>query len=129
MKFNLILYVKIEGVLIYDYLNWGLLIILIFFLVVNSLIIIFKENNLGLIIGLIFGGGILSIILILLFNGIVFIILFNNMSVYRIGIGIEVDLYVYYLNEFGIELIYLILIGNIYNEIVLLDILIIYYGE
>ncbi|OED59119.1 S41 family peptidase [Acholeplasma laidlawii] len=128
-KSNSTSYVKIEGVPTYDHLNWGLLTTPTSFSAANSLTTIFKENNLGPIIGLTSGGGTSSITPILLPNGTAFTTSSNNMSAYRTGTGTEADPYVYHPNEFGIEPTHPIPIGNIYNETVLLDILTTYYGE
>lgn len=128
-KSNSTSYVKIEGVPTYDHLNWALLTTPTSFSAANSLTTIFKENNLGPIIGLTSGGGTSSITPILLPNGTAFTTSSNNMSAYRTGTGTEADPFVYHPNEFGIEPTHPIPIGNIYNETVLLDILTSHFGE
>lgn len=96
-------FVYIDGVPLYDHINWGLLASTVSFSAANSLATIFKENNLGPIIGTKTGGGAASITPILLPNGTSFIMSSNNVSGYRTGLGTEEDPYVYHDNEFGIE--------------------------
>lgn len=122
-KSNSTSYVRIDGVPKYDHLNWALLTTPTSFSAANSLTTIFKENNLGPIIGLTTGGGTSSITPILLPNGAAFTMSSNNMSAYRTGTGTTEDPFVYHPNEFGIEPTYPITIGNIYNETILLGIL------
>lgn len=96
-------YVYIEGVPNYDYLNWALLSSPATFSAANSMVTIFKENDLGIIIGKTSGGGAASITPILLPVGTAFTMSSNNLSAYRTGgDGTEENPYTYEANEFGI---------------------------
>lgn len=96
-------YVQIVGVPNYSHLKWSLLTSPLTFSAANSMATIFKENNLGKIIGKKSGGGASSITPILLPNGTAFTMSSNNINAYRTGTGTEADPYVYHHNEFGIE--------------------------
>lgn len=96
-------YVQIVGVPNYSHLKWSLLTSPLTFSAANSMATIFKENNLGKIIGKRSGGGASSITPILLPNGTAFTMSSNNINAYRTGTGTEADPYVYHHNEFGIE--------------------------
>jgi len=96
-------YVQIVGVPNYAHLKWSLLTSPLTFSAANSMATIFKENNLGKIIGKTSGGGASSITPILLPNGTAFTMSSNNINAYRTGTGTESDPYVYHNNEFGIE--------------------------
>jgi C-terminal processing protease CtpA/Prc len=116
-------YVIVDGVPLYSNLNWALLITPVTFSAANEMVTIFKENNLGVIIGVQSGGGACSITPILLPNGTAFTMSSVNMNAYRTGTGTEEDPYVYHNNEFGIEPDYTISISDIYSPSTLLPIL------
>jgi hypothetical protein len=113
-------YVYIDGVPVYDNLNWALLTSPLTFSAANSLATIFKMNDLGPIIGLTSGGGASSITPILLPSGTSFTMSSNSVGAVRTGSGTEEDPYVYENNEFGIEPDIVISIEEIYNEEILL---------
>jgi hypothetical protein len=73
--------------------------------------------------GVVSGGGACSITPILLPNGTAFTMSSNNISAYRTGSGTEEDPYVYNHTEFGITPDYEIDIEDIFDEAVLLNIL------
>lgn len=116
-------YVYIDGVPSYADLDWSLLVSPKTFSAGNSLTTIFKENNLGIVIGKKTGGGASSITPILLPSGTAFTMSSNNISSYRTGSGTEEDPYVYHDNEFGIEPDYPINVSSLFNSSVLLNIL------
>ncbi len=116
-------YVYIDGLPSYPNLKWSLLISPKTFSAGNSMATIFKENKLGLIIGSQTGGGTSSITPILLPSGTAFIMSSNSISSLRIGTGTESDPYKYIDNEFGIAPDYELSIEDLYNEILLLNIL------
>jgi len=113
-------FVMIQGVPSYSDLNWSLLTSSVTFSAANSLSTIFKENDLGLIIGQKSGGGAASITPILLPNGTAFTMSSNSMNGYRTGSGTEQDPYVYVNNEFGIDPDVVIPVADLYNEDLLL---------
>lgn len=96
-------YVYIDGVPNYDYLQWSLLISPVTFSAGNAMATIFRENNLGIIMGRTSGGGAASITPILLPNGTGFTMSSNSLFGYRRGSGTEEDPYTYHHNEDGIE--------------------------
>ena len=125
-------YVYIDGVPVYESLNWSLLISPVTFSAANSLATIFQDNDLGPIIGSKSGGGASSITPVLLPNGTAFTMSSNNINAYRTGTGTEEDPYVFYSNEYGIEPDYQVpvytvidsqIFANIYDEATLLAIL------
>ncbi|MFA7422306.1 MAG: InlB B-repeat-containing protein, partial [Acholeplasmataceae bacterium] len=116
-------YVVINGVPTYPQLNWSLLTSKVTFSAANSLATIFKENNLGPVIGVKSGGGAASITPILLPNGTAFTMSSNNVSAYRTGTGTEADPYVYHHNEFGIDPDHILLTADLYDAEKILDIL------
>jgi uncharacterized repeat protein (TIGR02543 family) len=125
-------YVYIDGVPVYENLNWALLISPVTFSAANSLATIFQDNDLGPIIGSKSGGGASSITPVLLPNGTAFTMSSNNINAYRTGTGTEEDPYVFYSNEYGIEPDYQVpvytvidsqIFANIYDEATLLAIL------
>ena len=116
-------FVDIPGIDAFDHLTWALLTTPTSFSAANELATIFMANDLGPIIGLQSGGGACSITPILLPNGTAFTMSSNNISAYRTGSGTEEDPYVYQNTEFGITPDYLIDISEIYDEAVLLSIL------
>lgn len=115
-------YVQITGVPNYSYLNWGLLTTPVTFSAANEMATIFKQNNLGPIIGVQSGGGACSITPILLPNGTAFTMSSNNINAIRIGTGTTEDPYQYLNNEFGITPDYEININLIYDPATLLQI-------
>ncbi len=115
-------YVYIDGVTSYAHLNWSLLVSAHTFSAANSMATIFKENNLGLIVGTQTGGGTSSITPILLPSGTAFIMSSNNLSALRKGTGTETDPYKYIDNEYGVKPDHEISITNLYNETVLQNI-------
>lgn len=116
-------YVVINGVPTYPHLNWSLLTSKVTFSAANSLATIFKENNLGPVIGVKSGGGAASITPILLPNGTAFTMSSNNVSAYRTGAGTEADPYVYHHNEFGIDPDHILFTADLYDAEKILDIL------
>lgn len=131
-------YVYIDGVPVYENLNWALLISPATFSAANSLATIFQDNDLGPIIGTKSGGGASSITPVLLPNGTAFTMSSNNINAYRTGDGTELDPYVYHSNEYGIDPdfevpIYSMVDGsifaNIYDNQTLLTILEQVYGS
>ncbi len=130
-------YVYIDGVPVYENLNWALLISPVTFSAANSLATIFQDNDLGPIIGSKSGGGASSITPVLLPNGTAFTMSSNNINAYRTGTGTEEDPYVFYSNEYGIEPHYEVpvytvvdsqIFANIYDEATLLGILAQHYN-
>jgi uncharacterized repeat protein (TIGR02543 family) len=116
-------YVYIDGIPSYSHLNWSLLITPVTFSAANSMATIFKENNLGIIIGKQSGGGACSITPVLLPSGTAFTMSSNNINAYRIGTGTAEDPYEFIHNEFGIAPDYPIAINLIYHSSTLLDII------
>ncbi len=116
-------FVMVDGVPKYNHLNWALLASGVSFSAANSLVTIFKENNLGPIIGTKSGGGAASITPILLPNGSAFIMSSNSLGGYRTGEGTEDNPYEYFNNESGIQPDYILSIEKIFNTNLLLDIL------
>ncbi len=116
-------YVLIDGVPTYPELNWSLLTSKVTFSAANSLATIFKENNLGPVIGVRSGGGTSSITPILLPSGTAFTMSSNSMSAYRTGSGTDEDPYVYHHNEFGIIPDYNLFTADLYDAAKILDIL------
>ncbi len=116
-------HIIVDGVPKYNHINWSLLTSKVTFSAANSLATIFKENNLGPIIGTTSGGGAASITPILLPNGTAFTMSSNNINGYREGLGTEEDPFVYYDNEYGIKPNYPISVYDLYKELVLLNIL------
>ncbi len=115
-------YVIIDGVPNYSNLNWALLVTPVTYSAGNEMATIFKENDLGSIIGKKSGGGACSVTPILLPNGTAFIMSSNNMNGYREGTGTEENPFVYYDNEFGVEPDYPINIDLIYDINTLLQV-------
>ena len=115
--------VYIDGVPCYKNLKWALLTSPLSFSAANSMITIFKENNLGKVIGQKSGGGACSITPMLLPNGTAFLMSSNNINAYRTGSGTSSDPYVYHANEFGINPDYLINISLLYDISTLLGII------
>ncbi len=116
-------YVDITDIPDYSHLTWHLLTTPTSFSAANSLANIFKNNDLGNIIGVQTGGGACSITPILLPNGTAFTTSSNNISAYRTGLGTEEDPYVYHDVEFGITPDYEIDIEDIFSVSILLDII------
>ncbi len=117
-------YVKIVGTPTYPHLNWSLLVSPLTFSAGNSLTNIFKENNLGPIIGMQTGGGACSITPILLPSGTAFTMSSNSIEAYRTGSGTEEDPFVYHDVEYGITPDYIIEnYSDLLDEEVLLGIL------
>jgi uncharacterized repeat protein (TIGR02543 family) len=116
-------YVVIDGVPTYPNLKWSVLTSRVTFSAANSLATIFKENNLGPVIGVQSGGGASSITPILLPSGTAFTMSSNNVSAYRTGAGTEEDPYVYNHNEFGIVPDYNLFTPDLYDAQKILDIL------
>jgi C-terminal processing protease CtpA/Prc len=116
-------YVIINGTPTYPELKWSLLTSKVTFSAANSLATIFKENNLGPVIGVQSGGGAASITPILLPNGTAFTMSSNNVSAYRTGTGTDEDPYVYNDNEFGIVPDYPLFTADLYDAQKILDIL------
>lgn len=117
-------YVRIEGIDSYSQLNWSLLTSTVTFSAANEMATIFKENNLGTVIGQQSGGGACSITPILLPNGTAFTTSSNSINAYIVsGSGTEADPYVYESNEFGIVPDQIIAVSDLYNETVLLNII------
>ena len=115
-------HVQITGTPSYSDLNWGLLTTPMTFSAANSLATIFKENQLGPIIGIQSGGGACSITPVLLPNGTAFTMSSNNINAYRTGTGTVEDPYVYHNNEFGITPDVVVGINQIYDSNSLLQI-------
>jgi hypothetical protein len=113
-------YVYIDGVPVYENLNWALLTSPLTFSAANSMATIFKTNNLGKVIGLKSGGGASSITPILLPSGTSFTMSSNSINATRSGSGTDEDPYIYENNEYGIEPDILIDIEKLYDEITLL---------
>ena len=113
-------FVIIDGVPVYENLNWALLTSPLTFSAANSMATIFKMNNLGTVIGLKSGGGASSITPILLPSGTSFTMSSNSINATRSGSGTEEDPYVYENNEYGIEPDILIDIEKLYDEVTLL---------
>ena len=116
-------FVSIGDIPDYSHLNWHLLTTPTSFSAANSLTNIFKANDLGDVIGVTTGGGACSITPILLPNGTAFTMSSNNISAYRTGSGTDEDPYMYHNVEFGITPDYEISIDDIFNTVVLLDII------
>ncbi len=116
-------YIQIKGVPSYGHVRWSLLTSPVTFSAGNSLATIFKENELGPIIGMTTGGGACSVTPILLPNGSAFRMSSNSMNGYRTGLGTEEDPYLYHDNEFGIEPDYVVNYNQIYDANKLLEIL------
>lgn len=113
-------FVIIDGVPVYENLNWALLTSPLTFSAANSMATIFKMNNLGTVIGLKSGGGASSITPILLPSGTSFTMSSNSINATRTGSGTEEDPYVYENNEYGIEPDILIDVEKLYDEVTLL---------
>lgn len=121
-------YVQITHEHDYSMYNWALLTTPTTFSAANSLAIVFRDNNLGPLIGRKTGGGASSITPILLPNGTAFTMSSNNIRAYIVsGDGTEENPYVLASSEFGIEPDYELTMGNLYNNQVLMDILNEYY--
>ena len=116
-------YIQIENVPNYGPIKWSLLVSNVTFSAGNSVATIFKENNLGPIIGLRTGGGTSSVTPILLPNGTAFTMSSNSMNGIRTGSGTDADPYIYTNNEAGIVPDYLIDLENLYDEATILEIL------
>lgn len=101
----------------YDEYNWFLIQSVVSFSAANELSTIFKQNNLGKIIGQTSGGGTSSITPILLPDGTFFTMSSQNMNMIRLADG------TYVTNETGIEPDHIIAIGDLYNNEVLAEIL------
>lgn len=112
-------FVYIDGVPKYNHLTWSLLTSPLTFSAGNQLATIFKENKLGIIMGLTSGGGASSITPVLLPNGTAFTMSSNNISAFRRG---DTE-YTYEPNELGVEPDHVIDIRKIYDVETLLDIL------
>jgi hypothetical protein len=104
-------------------IKWSLLISNVTFSAGNSMATIFKENNLGPVIGLTSGGGTSSITPILLPNGSAFTMSSNSMNGMRIATGNPENPFEYVNNENGITPDYAIEVLSLYNEATLLEIL------
>ena len=78
-------FVIIDGVPVYESLNWALLTSPLTFSAANSMATIFKMNNLGTVIGLKSGGGASSITPILLPSGTSFTMSSNSINATRTG--------------------------------------------
>ncbi|MGI6787514.1 MAG: InlB B-repeat-containing protein [Acholeplasmataceae bacterium] len=117
-------YVYIDGVPTkYRDLRWGLLTSPASFSAANSLVNIFKQNKLGIIIGTKTGGGASSITPILLPNGTAFTMSSNSIGAQVKGTGTDEDPYVFESIEFGIDPDAILTVANIYDAQKLLDIL------
>jgi hypothetical protein len=104
-------------------IKWSLLISNVTFSAGNNMATIFKENNLGPVIGLTSGGGTSSITPILLPNGSAFTMSSNSMNGMRIATGNPENPFEYVNNENGITHDYAIEVLSLYNEATLLEIL------
>ncbi|VEU83173.1 S41 family peptidase [Acholeplasma hippikon] len=101
----------------YDEYEWFLLQSVVSFSAANELSTIFKQNNLGKIIGQTSGGGTSSITPILLPDGTFFTMSSQNMNMIRLADG------TYITNEAGITPDYEIAIEDLYNNEILAGIL------
>lgn len=115
-------YVRINGVPVYEHFNWSLIASPLTFSAANELVTIFKENNLGPVIGQKSGGGASSITPVLLPNGTAFTMSSNNMNAWRTGSGTEEDPYIFHDNEYGVEPDYLLETQFLLNTEKLLEI-------
>lgn len=118
---NSISYVRINGVPDYSYLNWGILQSPATFSAANEMSTIFKQNNLGVVIGTVSGGGASSITPILLPNGSAFTMSSNSINAYAVETGNPENPYEFISNEFGIEPDVELLINQIYDNQLLLN--------
>ena len=116
-------FIQITGLPTYGPIQWSLLTSPLTFSAGNSMATIFKENNLGPVIGMTTGGGTSSITPVLLPNGSAFTMSSNSMGGYRTGAGTEADPYVYHINEEGIIPDHSINYSQFYDETKLLEIL------
>lgn len=116
-------YVYIDGIPSYSYLNWGLLQSPATFSAANQMSTIFKENDLGLIIGTTSGGGASSITPILLPNGSAFTMSSNSINAYTSETENPDEPYNFISNEFGIEPDVFVSMNDIYDNQLLLSIL------
>ncbi|MGI6360216.1 MAG: InlB B-repeat-containing protein [Acholeplasmatales bacterium] len=121
-------YIQISGVPSYSHIRWSLLTSPLTFSAANSLATIFKENNLGIIIGMKTGGGACSITPVLLPNGSAFTMSSNRLNGFRTGSGTEADPFVYHNNEDGITPDYVITYSQFYDETKLLEVLNTHYN-
>ncbi|QWB95877.1 InlB B-repeat-containing protein [Mycoplasmatota bacterium] len=117
------IYVDIDGVPSYAYLNWSLLTSPLTFSAANELSTIFRANDLGYIIGSTSGGGTSSITPIMLPSGSAISMSSNNQNGYITGTGLEDDPYVFHHNEFGIDPDYDLITAYLYDSERLLDII------
>ncbi|MFA6801374.1 MAG: S41 family peptidase [Acholeplasmataceae bacterium] len=101
----------------YDEYNWFLLTSYVSFSAANELITIFKQNEVGVIIGQASGGGACSITPILLPDGTFFTMSSNSVNCYKDADGN------YVFNELGIEPDYTIDQEDLFDSEVLADIL------
>ena len=124
---NSISYVYIDGVPNYSHLNWGVIQSPATFSAANEMSTIFKENDLGVIIGTQSGGGASSITPILLPNGSAFTMSSNSINGYAVETGNEENPYEFYSNEFGVTPTVYLDIENFYNNIELQKIIEQYY--
>ena len=122
-------YIKITGLKTYPPIKWSLLTSPLTYSAGNSLATIFKENELGPIIGMTTGGGTSSITPVLLPNGSAFTMSGNSMNGYRTGLGTDADPYEYHINEDGITPDYEITYSQFYDEVTLLEILNAHYKK
>lgn len=120
-------YVYIDGVPNYGHLNWGILQSPATFSAANQMSTIFKENELGVIIGTKSGGGASSITPILLPNGSAFTMSSNSINAYTTETGNPESPYEFHSNEFGIEPDDAVAIPMIYDNATLLGILDLYF--
>ena len=118
---NSISYVRINGVPDYSYLNWGILQSPATFSAANEMSTIFKQNNLGVVIGTVSGGGASSITPILLPNGSAFTMSSNSINAYAVETGNPENPYEFISNEFGIEPDVELLSNQIYDNQLLLN--------
>ena len=108
-------HVRIDNVPKYSKVKWSLLTSPLTFSAANSMSTIFKENNLGKIIGGRSGGGTSSITPIMLPTGTMFQMSSNNLSAYRTGLGTEDSPYEYHHNEYGITPDFLLPTDKLYD--------------
>lgn len=113
-------YVKINHENYYNHLNWALLTSKASFSAANSLAIVFKDNNLGPVIGVSTGGGASSITPILLPNGTAFTMSSNSIRAYIEETGDEDNPYILHSSEFGVSPDYELATKDLYdNELIL----------
>lgn len=116
-------HIVVTGVPSYSHIEWSLLTSKVTFSAANSLATMFKENDLGPVIGIQSGGGACSITPILLPNGTAFTMSSNSINAYRIGEGTEQNPYEYLDNEYGIKPDYELQINELLKNESILNIL------